>query len=195
MKVSILHEGKSIDKSFFKLLYAHLGVDEFELKERVNFVGMGSKSNFFKLDNQTYKLLKSEIEREVVEKVLFIVDSDYKGNKKYDGYEDTLSEIEMIQEELDIKGISDTFIAYDINSKNREGYLESLILSTLSKEQDDCINSFLEKCPEFRGKESHKSIFNVIYKNAYPKAPYNFEHPHFEELKQKLTDLFKGTKK
>ena len=191
MKVSILHEGKSIDKSFFKLLYAHLGVDEFELKQRVNFVGMGSKSNFFKLENKVYKLLKSEIEREVIEKVLFIVDSDYEGNKKYDGYEDTLSEIKTIQDQLDIKVISDTFVAYDMNSEKKEGYLESLILSTLSEEQDDCINSFLEKCPEFRGKGSHKSIFNVIYKNAYPKAPYNFEHPHFKELKQKLKNLFK----
>jgi len=191
MKVSILHEGKSIDKSFFKLLYAHLEVNEVELKQRVNFVGMGSKSNFFKLDNQTYKLLKSEIEREVVEKVLFIVDSDYEGNKKYDGYEDTLKEIETIQKQLNIKVISDTFVAYDMNSEKKEGYLESLILSTLSEEQDNCINSFLEKCPEFRGKDSHKSIFNVIYKNAYPQAPYNFEHPHFEELKNKLKKLFK----
>jgi len=194
MKVSILHEGKSIDKSFFKLLYAHLGVDELELKQRVNFVGMGSKSNFFKLDNKAYKLLKNEIEREVIEKVLFIVDSDYEGNKKYDGYEDTLREIETIQEQLDIKKISDTFVAYDMNSEKKEGYLESLILSTLSEEQDDCINSFLEKCPEFKGKNSHKSIFNVIYKNAYPQAPYNFEHPHFEELKQKLKNLFKEEK-
>ena len=194
MKVSILHEGKSIDKSFFKLLYAHLGVDEFELKQRVNFVGMGSKSNFFKLENKVYKLLKSEIEREVIEKVLFIVDSDYEGNKKYDGYEDTLREIETIQEQLVIKAISDTFVAYDMNSEKKEGYLESLILSTLSEDQDNCINSFLKKCPEFRGKDSHKSIFNVIYKNAYPQAPYNFEHPYFEELKQKLKNLFKEEK-
>jgi hypothetical protein len=78
-----------------------------------------------------------------------------------------------------------------MNSEKKEGYLESLILSTLSEEQDDCINSFLEKCPEFRGKNSHKSIFNVIYKNAYPKAPYNFEHENFNELKTKLKNLFK----
>ena len=194
MKVSILHEGKSIDKNFFELLYAHFGINKFELSQRVNFVGMGSKSNFFKLENKNYKLLKNEINREMVEKVLFIIDSDYEGDKNYDGYENTLIQINLIQEELNIQNISNTFIAYDMNSNKKEGYLESLILSTLSKEQDDCINSFLEKCPEFRGKDSHKSIFNVIYKNAYPEAPYNFEYPHFNELKEKLKNLFKEEK-
>ena len=115
---AILHEGKSIDKGFFELLLEHLELD----KNLISFLGMGSKSNFFKIDNKRYK---------------------------------------------------------------------DLILSTLSEEQDDCINSFLEKCPEFRGKDSHKSIFNVIYKNAYPKAPYNFEHENFNELKTKLKNLFK----
>jgi len=190
VKVSILHEGKSIDKGFFKLLYRHLGIDEETLEQRVNFIGMGSKSNFFKLENENYRLLKGEIDREFVEKVLFIVDSDYKGNKNHDGYKETLKEIELIQNKLNIKPISDTFIAYDMNSEKKEGYLESLILSTLSDEEDTCIKSFLEKCPEFRGRDSHKSIFNVIYKNAYPKAPYHFEHPNFNTLKTKLKKLF-----
>jgi len=190
MKVSILHEGKSIDKDFFKLLYTHLGIDEEVLKQRVNFIGMGNKSNFFKLENPNYRLLKDEIDREFVEKVLFIIDADYKGNKNYDGYEETLKEIKSIQKQLNIEDISDTFISYDMNSEKKEGYLESLILSTLSDEEDACIKSFLEKCPEFRGKNSHKSIFNVIYKNAYPKAPYHFEHPNFNTLKTKLKNLF-----
>lgn len=190
MKVAILHEGKSIDKSFFKLLYAHLGIEEEVLKQRVNFIGMGNKSNFFKLENSNYKLLKDEIDREFVEKVLFIVDSDYEGNKNHDGYEETLKAIDNIQKNLKIKNISDIFVAYDMNSEKKEGYLESLILSTLSDEENDCIKSFLEKCPEFRGKNSHKSIFNVIYKNAYPNAPYDFEHPNFDTLKTKLQKLF-----
>jgi hypothetical protein len=193
MKVSILHEGKSIDKGFFKLLYTHLGIDDEALKQRVNFIGMGNKSNFFKLTNENYRLLKDEIDREFVEKVLFIVDADYQGNKNYDGYEETLEAISNIQKKLNIESISDTFIAYDMLSEKKEGYLESLILSTLSEDKDDCINSFLEKCPEFKGKNSHKSIFNVIYKNAYPKAPYNFEHPNFNTLKTKLKNLFKET--
>ena len=152
------------------------------------------KSNHFIKNHSNYKDLKLEIEDKKISKAFFIVDSDYEKEKKYSGYKNTLREIELIKINLSIKGISDTFIAYDMNSEKKEGYLESLILSTLSEEQDDCINSFLEKCPEFRGKNSHKSIFNVIYKNAYPNVPYNFEHPNFNILKQKLKNLFKEEK-
>ena len=152
------------------------------------------KSNHFIKNHSNYKDLKLEIEDKKISKALFIVDSDYEKEKKYGGYKNTLREIELIKINLSIKGISDTFIAYDMNSEKKEDYLESLILSTLSEEQDDCINSFLEKCPEFRGKNSHKSIFNVIYKNAYPNLPYKFEHPNFNILKQKLKNLFKEEK-
>jgi len=193
MKVSILHEGKSIDKDFFKLLYTSLGITKEALDARVNFIGMGNKSNFFKVDNKNYTLLQQEITSQRVEKVLFILDSDYEGDKNHDGYDNTLREIQSIQKKLNIEDVSDTFIAYDMSSETKEGYLESLILSTLSIDQDNCIKSFLEKCPEFKGINSHKSIFNIIYKNAYPDAPYNFEHPNFNTLKQKLQTLFEGT--
>lgn len=45
-------------------------------------------------------------------------------------------------------------------------------------------------CSKFKLKEHHKAIINQIYKIAYPEAPYNFEHRHFNELKQQLTKLF-----
>ena len=192
MKVSILHEGKSIDKDFFKLLYLHLKVTEEELNTRVNFIGMGNKSNFFKVDNKNYTLLKEEIKSLRVEKVLFIVDADYKGDKKYDGYDETLSQITTIQQDLGIAEVSDTFIAYDMNSETKEGYLESLILSTLTLEQKECIETFLD-CSNFKSKENHKAILNQIYKTASPKAPFNFSHTNFNELKEKLQKLFEGT--
>jgi len=180
----IFHEGKSIDKDFFKLLMKDLNLDS----EKVEFYGMGTKSNFFKKDNINYKNLLLEIEE--IDKILFIIDSDYEKEKKYGGYQNTLREVGNIQDELNIKDISDTFIAYDKNSDKKEGYLESLILSSLTDEQNNCIKSFLEKCPEFKGKNSHKSIFNIIYKNAYPNKPFNFKHPNFDELKEKLIYLF-----
>jgi len=182
--IVIFHEGKSIDKDFFKLLITDIGEDS----NKVEFYGMGTKSNFFKRDNINYENLLLEIEE--IDKILFIIDSDYETEKKYGGYENTLREINKIQIELNIDNISDNFIAYDKNTETKEGYLESLILSSLTDEQDNCIKSFLEKCPEFKGKNSHKSIFNVIYKNAYPNKPFNFEHEHFDELKEKLSDLF-----
>jgi len=185
--VALFHEGKSIDRDFFELLLSHLKLNF----NKVSFYGMGSKSNFFKQNNKSYKKLKLEIYDNKVDKILFIIDSDYeKDNKIYGGYENSLREIKLIQKELNIENISDTFIAYDKNSNTKEGYLESLILSSLDNQQRECIESFLNKCPEFKGRDNHKSIFNMIYKNAYPKAPYNFEHRNFDELKKKLKDLF-----
>jgi len=192
MKVSILHEGKSIDKDFFKLLYISLGITEEALDARVNFIGMGNKSNFFKVDNKNYTLLQQELKSQRVEKVLFILDSDYEGDKNHDGYDNTLREIQSIQKKLNIEDVSDTFIAYDMNSETKEGYLESLILSTLSKKEKKCIESFLE-CSDFKSKENHKAILNQIYKTAYPKAPFDFSHENFNEVKQKLQTLFEGT--
>ena len=193
MKVSILHEGKSIDKDFFKLLYKRLGITEEELDIRVNFIGMGNKSNFFKVDNKNYTLLQEELKSQRVEKVLFVLDSDYEGDKNHDGYHNTLREIQSIQKKLNIDDVSDTFIAYDMNSKTKEGYLESLILSTLSKKEKEYIESFLD-CSDFKSKENHKAILNQIYKIAYPQAPFDFSHENFNELKQKLKNLFKEEK-
>jgi len=186
VKVAIFHEGKSIDKSFFELL-----LDELELdKNRVRFYGMGSKSNFFKIDRPNYEDLLLEIEERTINKVLFILDSDYeKSDKVYDGYKNTLREIDKMQKKLKIENISDIFIAYDFNSVEKEGYLESLILSSIPKEQKKCIETFLD-CSDFKSKNHHKSILNEIYKKAYPNEAYNFPDPYFKELKQKLQNLF-----
>ena len=40
-------------------------------------------------------------------------------------------------------------------------------------------------------KENHKSIINQIYKMGYPNEPYNYEHPNFNELKDKLQKLYR----
>jgi hypothetical protein len=182
----IFHEGKSIDKDFFKLLIKDLKKDE----EEIEFYGMGAKSNFFKKDNINYQNVILEIEE--VKKILFIIDSDNETDHKYGGFDNTLQEIKKIQETLNIKDISDTFIAYDMRSTDKSGYLESLILSSLSGEQNKCIEAFLDNCPEFKGKNNHKSIFNVIFKKAYPDTKFNFGHPNFNVLKEKIAYLFES---
>jgi hypothetical protein len=76
------------------------------------------------------------------------------------------------------------------NPETQEGSLESLILSTIEdKNLRGCIIGFL-KCSQLESKEDHKAILNQIYKVIYPNEPYNFDHPHFDELKTKLTSLF-----
>jgi hypothetical protein len=187
MKVAILHEGNSKsthDNGIIKLLLQELDLDE----DKVEFFGFGFKSNFFKSTFVKYENLKLQIEEESIGKILFVVDADYAENdKKYGGLENTNTELEKIIKELGLTDISNIYVTRDPNTQ--EGYLESLILSSIPEEQKDCIESFL-KCSNFKSKENHKSILNQIYKIAYPNAPYDFSHKNFDELKQKLKNLF-----
>ena len=191
VKVAILHEGnakKTHDNELIKLLIEEL---KFSL-DKVKFVGIGTKSNFFKEDNDNYKELLLDIKRKAIKKVLFVVDVDYKQNDTiYGGYTNTKIELEKTINQLGLDGISDIYITCDPNDKC--GYLESLILSSIPKEQKECIETFLE-CSEFKSKENHKSILNQIYKTAYPNAPFDFSHKNFDELKTKLKNLFEESK-
>jgi len=185
--VAILHEGnakRTADNQLLQLLISHLTLDD----DRVRFFGIGTKSNFFKLNNRTYNELKVEISEKAIEKILFVIDADYEQNdSKYGGYKNTKRELQSIIKVLRLEEYSDIYITCDPN--NQCGYLESLILSTIPVKEKVCIESFLE-CSEFKSKENHKAILNQIYKTAYPNAPFDFSHSNFDELKEKLKKLF-----
>jgi len=185
--VAILHEGnakKTNDNALLKLLMNELGLDI----GKVKFFGMGNKSRFFELKDKNYKELKIYIDSEKVNKILFVVDADYERNdKKYGGYKNTESALINIIDELGFKEYSDIYIVCDPETK--DGYLESLILSSIPLQHKNCISEFLT-CSEFKSKDNYKSILNQIYKIGYPNKPYNFSHKNFEELKLKLRNLF-----
>ena len=185
--IAILHEGnaqKTADNKLVKLLIEDLSLDE----NKVRFFGMGTKSSFFKKDIDAYRELLADIEEEIISKVLFIVDADYqKNDSKYGGFDNTLKEMIDIRQKLNIYEISDLYITCDFDMK--EGYLESLILSSIPIEQKECIETFLD-CNEFKSKENDKAILNQIYNNAYPNAPYDFSSEKFDILKEKLQKLF-----
>lgn len=188
MRYAIFHEGKdskkSADNKLIRLLIKHLDLDA----KQVQFYPMRSKSNFFEKESLKYEELLLRIETEQISKALFILDADFiKNDEKYGGYENTLQEISTILNALGIAEISDTYISCDPATK--EGYLESLILSTIPDEQRKCIEQFLA-CSDFKSKDNAKAILNQIYKQAYPNAPYDFSHANFDELKEKLSTLF-----
>jgi len=191
VKVAILHEGnskKTHDNQLLKLLLAEMNLDE----KKVRFIGVGNKSNFFKIDNIDYIKLKMDIEYEKFSKILFVVDADYEKNDSiYGGYQNTKIELEKIIKKLNLEEYSDTYITCDPIEKC--GYLESLILSTIPQKEKECIETFLE-CSDFKSKENHKAILNQIYKTAYPNAPFDFSHENFDELKTKLKNLFEEEK-
>lgn len=181
-QVAIFVEGKT-DKNFIGLLLDEMGLD----KDKVKFFILGSKSNFFKPESNQYKELLVDIEQEIIEKVLFVLDADeVENNEKYGGYANTEKELTNTIRALGIKD-SDVYIMCDLTDKT--GCLESLILSSISVEQKQCIDNFLS-CSEFKDKESHKAILYKIYKIAYPQAPYDFSHKNFEPLKGKFKQLF-----
>lgn len=188
MRYAIFHEGKdskkAADNSLIKLLIDDLSLDI----GLVQFYPMGSKSNFFKKNSLKYKELLQSIRIDQISKALFILDADSEENdRKYGGYEKTQLETSKLLEELGISEISDIYISCD--PATQEGYLESLILSTIPTKQRECIEQFLS-CSEFKSKDNAKAILNQIYKQAYPNAPYDFSHENFSELKEKLVDLF-----
>ena len=188
--IAILHEGnaqKTADNKLIKLLIEDLNLDE----KKVRFFGLGTKSNFFKKESNAYRELLTDIQEEIISKVLFIVDADYEEtDNTYGGFDNTLREMIDIRKVLNIYEMSDLYITCDSDTK--EGYLESLILSSIPQTQKECIETFLE-CSEFKSKKNDKAILNQIYNNAYPRAPYDFSSDKFDILKQKLQTLFEGT--
>ena len=194
VKVAILHEGnagKSEDNWLLKALTETLSGEDPTLFNwnRVECYGMGGKSNFFKQNYTTYRSLLPLIETDQISKVLFVMDADNeKNDATYGGYENTFAAWQtFVTDTLKIESISDLYIACDPIMKT--GYVESLLLSTLDNDKKICIETFLN-CSDFKAKGNDKAILNQIYKTAYPTAPYDLQHPHFGELKQKLRTLF-----
>ena len=188
VKVAILHEGSSNDKTADKKLIRSL-IEKLGLPESsIIYYAFGSKTEFFKITNLNYIELKEYVEAETIDRILFIVDADYeKDDAKYKGYQNTEKELKNIIDELGFNDIARFYIVCDPVTKT--GYLESLILASLSAEKRNCIEHFIE-CSEINPKQIHKTIINHLYTIAYPDPPYNFDHAHFDELKAELTNLF-----
>lgn len=187
VKAAILHEGNdrdTADKKLLKSLLIHLDLDA----DAIHFEGFRTKSNFFNSDEPKYGKLKMFVETGQIEKILFIVDADdEKNDAVYGGFNKTQTALMTIINRLGFDAISQAHIVCD--PLTQTGYLESFILSTIPDDQRDCIETFLS-CSQFKSKENHKAILYQIYETAYPNAPYNFAHPHFEPLKALLTWLF-----
>lgn len=186
VKAAILHEGhpkKSEDHWLLERLILEIGLSQ----DHFQFYGIGSKSNFYKPDGWFYIKLREQVQDGQISKLLFVIDADYaKNDQTYGGYANTLKSWQDITLTLGFEQISSLYITCD--PRTQEGYLESLLLSTLDDEKVACIQAFLD-CSDFKSKENHKAILNQIYKIAYPQAPFDLKHPHFDELKTKLRNL------
>ncbi|WP_022953202.1 hypothetical protein [Leucothrix mucor] len=180
MKVAILHEGTE-DFELMKQLANSLGYDFDGMVEPYK---IGRKSNFFKAGNTDYRELIQQIEADQIDKVLFVLDADDPANDRiYGGYENTQKALNTIIDELVLGSIAQSFIC--CNPETKLGNVESLLLSTLDDEKKACIEHFL-KCSEFGAPDDAKAVLNSIYQKGFPRAPYNYDHENFDELKEKL---------
>lgn len=123
--VKIICEGSS-DKNKIKELLDFLDIEY----SNDNFVVMGNKSNIFKSNHDNYRTILTLIDADKIDKILFVVDADYqKDNSEYGGYENSQNRLKELIEKLNIVEISSWFISCNPDSK--DGYLESLLLSTV----------------------------------------------------------------
>ncbi len=181
--VRIFCEG-SDDKTFLRLLLNDLkksneiiGFENFDSIINV----MGGKSKL--LDKDSYSVANKKIGKGI-QKVLFVFDCDFsEDDNSCGGLEASQKAIEELIEILDWK----IEVNYYIFNKN----LDYFIIDTLDKK-----DGFLacEECFNLKKLNKNRKILTCIYKSLYPKKPYNFSHKNFDELKQKLKNLFKEEK-
>jgi hypothetical protein len=181
--VKIICEGNS-DKNKIGELLAFLDIEYND----DNFVVMGNKSNVFKTNNDNYRTLLQLIQADKIEKILFVVDADYqKDNSESGGYENTQKKLDILIQKLNIEDMSSLFIS--CNPISKDGYLESLLLSTVDDNLRNCYDEFLD-CIELKEKNHHKYIMEQLHKITKPNKPYDFNHDNFKILRDELRSLF-----
>jgi len=180
--VAILFEGKSDGRFFDDIL------NTYNLSIDIVYYDFKGKDNLFNIGHKFYDEIEEDIKNiGRIQKILIVADADNpKDLNPNRGYKATESKIKEIIENLDFDIPIEYYIMCD---ENQEGYLESFLLSVLDEKQKKCIEDF-KSC--FKYELTDKWVYNSFYKhNNYP---FDFSHQNFNELKQKLKNLFKDEK-
>ena len=177
--VAILFEGKT-DNQFLEQVCNTYNLPS----EQVKYFNFNGKDNLFNISNSNYDELENDIKNlQKIDKVLMITDADKKSDPNpYRGFEATKNKLEEVISNLDFNIPVDYYIMCD---ENKQGNLESFLLSVLDNEQKKCIEEF-KKC--YKYDLNDKWVYNTFYKQK--KYPFDFEHQNFRELKEKLIKLF-----
>ncbi|MCH9739664.1 MAG: hypothetical protein K0U38_02305 [Epsilonproteobacteria bacterium] len=181
--VAILFEGKSDGKFFDDIL------DRYELpKEQVAYYDFKGKDNIFNIGHAFYDEIENDINNiGRIHKLFIVVDADNPKDPNINrGYAASETKLKEVINNLDFNISIEYHIMCD---ENQEGYLESFLLSVLDDKQKECIDTF-KSC--FSYELTDKWVYNSFYKHN--RHPFDFNHPNFNELKQKLKNLFKEQK-
>jgi len=179
--VAILFEGKSDGKFFDDI------IEQYNLpKEKVTYYDFEGKDNIFNINHKYYTEIESDIEINKIQKIFIVVDADNpKDPNLCRGYDASSTALKSLISDLSFNIPIDHYI---MCNTEKEGYLESFLLSVLDDTQIQCVTDF-KSC--FTYELSDKWIYNSFYKHN--NHPFDFSHENFNVLKTKLQTLFKGT--
>jgi UDP-glucose 4-epimerase len=177
--VAILFEGKSDEKILNEICKAYdLSI------ENIQYFNFDGKDNIFNINHQYYDEIEKDIkEFGKIDKMLIIVDADNENDSNPNrGFKSSKLKLEEIISDLDFNIGIDYYIMCD---ENKNGNLESFLLSILDDEQKEYIQKFRD-C--YKYDLSDKWAYNTFYKQK--KYPFDFQHKNFDLLKNKLINLF-----
>lgn len=176
------------DKNFLVSLLNDLkNSNEITLEEQVNFQNyievMGSKKKLLDVTNDKYLKNSMKILKGDIQKVLFIFDCDFvEDDNQCNGMENTQKCYDSLIKELDWDVPSECHI-FDKN-------LDYFLVDTIKDKE--CYSSFddLVKCLEVENVKPNKKPIANLYRDLYPYPKFDFKDSNFNELKQKLKNLF-----
>ena len=187
--VRVFVEGKD-DKNFIvKLLQDLLKNNQLEVSKEISFEKyiniMNGKSKLLDHNQLKYEQVTKEIEIGEIEKVLFIFDCDFEeDDKKCGGIKNSKKCFNNLVKELSWKIEVDVYIF--------EKNLDYFLLETIN--ENECYEDFksLVECLDIEKLKPNKKPIANLYKNLYPSPQFDFNHPNFNNIKQKLKNLFEG---
>jgi len=148
---------------------------------------LGGKKKLLDATHDKYRQVSQLIEIEEVKKVLFIFDCDFeKDDKNCNGMKKSLVCFEDLKKALNWNIPIDVYI-FDKN-------LDYFLLETINTKS--CYEDFdkLVKCLEVEKLKPNKKPIANLYRDLYPYPQFDFKDNRFDDLKQKLKNLFKEEK-
>jgi len=98
--VALIHEGKT-DKDFFDNILKSYSLPSTE--DKIKFLNFEGINNIFQVGNKNYDDLEKEIDIGKIDKLLFVIDADFK-------YEEHLKKLKETIEDLEFRIPVDFFI-------------------------------------------------------------------------------------
>ena len=177
--VKIIVEGND-DKNLLTTLLRKLELgDKNKLESYI--LSMGGKAKLLDCKQQKYEKITEKIKLNKITKVLFIFDCDFKkDDNECGGYDKSEECFQQLKKDLNWN----IEVDYYIFDKN----LDYFLIESLPKKKE-CFIDF-EKCLDLKEISPNRKPIANLYRNLYPNNPYDFSHQNFNELKQKLRNLF-----